>query len=291
MSNFKQLEMVCPECRRPINKRTSFCLDCGDYVEPLFMDPRFKTRRRARGFRGADMLKVAILVSGFALFCIFVITAYETIKSVQASGETAIKKARAYILSGEDESAINLLSRAMEEDRSGKFHGQMLALLDQCLYERGLKLAQSGHYQDAVTCFARVSAAYQNKSEVDKLIDEYSDKALPVEFAQVTGLAAAKKMNGGAALSAIDKAMLGSVTRPREAAPVKKAVMPQTAPSVIEVEPPVAPPIKSKVVSDSQVSDIAHYNSLLSGYFSRGGGSGAEPPSYQEWLSSGKAEF
>ncbi|MBK9618617.1 MAG: hypothetical protein IPO31_05430 [Candidatus Obscuribacter sp.] len=218
MSKYKEIDIICPNCSRPVNSRMSFCLECGDLLDHRRM-PAPRSRRR-RSSAMSDIIKSALLVMALALFGIFVITVYESIKSYQTDGVNAIKKARAYALSGEDENAINLLSRAIDEDKSGKFHSEMLALLDQCLYERGLKLAQAGHYHDAVTCFSRVSPGYQNKEEVDKLIAEYSDKALPLEFSQVTGTVPGSDSSAAAslipalaghAMSRLDKTALESV--------------------------------------------------------------------------------
>lgn len=217
MSKYKEIDIICPNCSRPVNSRMSFCLECGDLLDHRRM-PAPRARRR-RSSAMSDIIKSALLVMALALFGIFVITVYESIKSYQTDGVNALKKARAYALSGEDENAINLLSRAIDEDKSGKFHSEMLALLDQCLYERGLKLAQAGHYHDAVTCFSRVSPGYQNKEEVDKLIAEYSDKALPLEFSQVTGTvpgsdspaASLIPALAGHAMSRLDKTALESV--------------------------------------------------------------------------------
>ncbi len=218
MSKYKEIDIICPNCSRPVNSRMSFCLECGDLLDHRRM-PAPRARRR-RSSAMSDVIKSALLVMALALFGIFVITVYESVKSYQTDGINALKKARAYALSGEDENAINLLSRAIDEDKSGKFHGEMLALLDQCLYERGLKLAQAGHYHDAVTCFSRVSPGYQNKEEVDKLIAEYSDKALPLEFSQVTGAVPGSDSSAAAslipalaghAMSRLDKTALESV--------------------------------------------------------------------------------
>lgn len=291
----------------------------------------------------SDIIKSALLVMALALFGIFVITVYESIKSYQTDGVNALKKARAYAASGEDENAINLLSRVIDEDKSGKYHTEMLALLDQCLYERGLKLAQAGHYHDAVTCFSRVSMGYQNKEEVDKLIAEYSDKALPLEFSQVTGAVQGSGTSAatslipaiaGHAMSRLDKTALESVPQvadkrltpgknqsgknegviPLAPAPAPQAntlpatVMPATAPTMpaltqtarpaiqTPASVPLAPPVAliNGKKGDSQVDSIARYNELLARYFSKNSSdskSSTEPPSYDEWVSSGKSDF
>lgn len=339
MSKYKEIDIICPNCSRPVNSRMSFCLECGDLLDHRRM-PAPRSRRR-RSSPMSDIIKSALLVMALALFGIFVITVYESIKSYQTDGVNAIKKARAYAASGEDENAINLLSRVIDEDKSGKYHTEMLALLDQCLYERGLKLAQAGHYHDAVTCFSRVSVGYQNKEEVDKLIAEYSDKALPLEFSQVTGAVQGSGTSAatslipaiaGHAMSRLDKTALESVPQvadkrvlpgksqsgksegviPLAPAPAPDATtMPATAPAIPAMAQtanpakpaiqnptsvPLAPPLAllNGKKGDSQVDSIARYNELLARYFSKNSSdskNSTEPPSYDEWVSSGKSDF
>lgn len=176
----QELETLCPECYRPIKKQTGYCLECGDFVDHVL------TAVPRPGPCPTDYLKTAIILAAIVLVGIFVFTAYEAIRGANiVDGGEAIKKAETYLSRGEHENAINLLSRSVEEDKSGKHKKAVQALLDQSLFEQGGKLAQSGHYRDAVTAYSRIAPTYKDYDQVSKLIADYSDKALPVEFSQV----------------------------------------------------------------------------------------------------------
>ncbi|HMX44772.1 MAG TPA: hypothetical protein PKC93_02420, partial [Candidatus Obscuribacter sp.] len=189
MSKSKALATYCPHCRRPVKKRLSFCLECGEFIDRyLELDAApagltsFSPAGRVSRASSSDYMKLALLIAVLALVSIFGVTAYDAIKDITCvAGDTAVRKARAYLSKGEDENAINILSRALEEDKSGRHKESIQGLLDQSLYERGLKLVQAGQYRDAVTCFSRISKDYVGREEVNKLIADNSDKALPRE--------------------------------------------------------------------------------------------------------------
>ncbi len=305
MSKSNALATFCPHCRRPVKKRLSFCLECGEFIDRyLELDASAGFEHFAPGARqvrrasSSDYMKLALLVAMLALLSIFGVTAYDAIKDATCvAGDTAVRKARAYLSKGEDENAINILARALEEDKSGRHRASILALLDQSLYERGLRLVQAGQYRDAVTCFSRISKDYANREEVNKLIADNSDKALPREFSQVMlQTAEAGNREHREELTRMDKAVMTVVpptahlerAGPRGeigAAPQAKAGVKLLAPAESSAEL-------------SRLRQMARYNELLAGFFKRRSGQSAEaaqtavePPTYEEWVLGGSKEF
>ncbi len=303
MSKSKALATYCPHCRRPVKKRLSFCLECGEFIDRyLELDAApagltsFSPAGRVSRASSSDYMKLALLIAVLALVSIFGVTAYDAIKDITCvAGDTAVRKARAYLSKGEDENAINILSRALEEDKSGRHKESILGLLDQSLYERGLKLVQAGQYRDAVTCFSRISKDYVGREEVNKLIADNSDKALPREFSQVM----------------LQTAEAGSRDRREELTRMDKAVM-TVVPSTAHLECAGKPVVETSGgrpsvkllapvengVDVSRLQQMARYNELLAGFFKRRTGpsaqvaqTSAEPPTYEEWVQGGSKEF
>lgn len=206
MSNYKirsksELEKQCPNCRRPITKRPDFCLDCGDFVTPVFVRtnqsgsgtsgnyghsgqtgsfamPRMVKRRHSRAVFAAVIL-LALAVGG-----IVVVTIMDVCKGLDRSSKNALDVAAKYILRGDEENAINVLERSLHEEKP-VVGDKRQAVLDQSLFNLAGKLAAQGKYRDAVTCYSRISSTFERREEVDKLIAEYSDKALPIVFGSV----------------------------------------------------------------------------------------------------------
>ncbi len=208
------MEKQCPNCRRPITKRPDFCLDCGDFVTPIFVRtnasgtfgtsgtsgtsgtfgssgnyghsgqtgsyamPRMAKRRHSRAVFAAVIL-LTLAVGG-----IVVVTIMDVCKGLDRSSKNALDVAARYILHGDDENAINVLDRSLHEEKPVAGDKRQ-AVLDQSLFNLAGKLAAQGKYRDAVTCYSRISSSFERREEVDKLIAEYSDKALPIVFGSV----------------------------------------------------------------------------------------------------------
>lgn len=346
----------CPSCQKPIRNRQNFCLDCSDYVTPVLLeksldksrdnsrrvcsqdfdafftdfadssDLQSQSQRRAAyrrtRFSASDCFKTGLLVSLLVLGAVFAFTAYETVSGLNTTdSRVVLEKARGYANRGEEESAVNLLSRTLEENHSRNLKGreEIKALLDQCLYSHGLKLEQSGHFRDAVTAFSRISPGFAHYDEVKRLITDNSNKALPREFSQVImqtvdvdsslppGLAPSELIQEHGGFSKLDKAVNTVLPQKNshEAKSPDKATLNHSLTSPLKVLTPSAKSLSfpentvetggetaletSKAAS--RLSKIARYNELLSAYFKRGSENTAEPPTYEEWLDGGMKEF
>lgn len=337
----------CPSCQKPIRNRQNFCLDCSDYVTPVLLDksrqnssqissqcsresrrvstedfqsffdegqslsPRRSLQRRTR-FSASDCFKTGLLAALLILGAVFAFTAYETLSGFNTTdSRVVLEKARSYAARGEEESAVNLLSRTLEENSSRNFKGrdEIKALLDQCLYSHGLKLEQSGHFRDAVTAFSRISPSFAHYDEVKRLITDNSNKALPREFSQVimqtvdvdsslpSGLAPSELIQEHAGFSKLDKAVNTVLPQKKghETKPHDNGTLNHAAASPLPCQPAnsrdAAESASEANQAVSRLGKIARYNELLSAYFKRGSENTAEPPTYEEWLDGGMKEF
>lgn len=309
MSNYKirsksELEKQCPNCRRPITKRPDFCLECGDFVTPVFVRTGAGTKtgaitaplRRPPARRHSRAVFLAGLLLTLAVGGIVIVTIMDVFKGLGGSGKNALVLAAKYLARGEDENAINVLDRSLQEEKPVK-GDQRQAVLDHALFNLAGKLATQGKYRDAVTCYSRISSGFERREEVDQLIAEYSDKSLPI-----FGVTENHQQTGGksVALSRLEKAVQTVVpptttsTAP-PAAPIQAAPVPQTASPAQPVVQAAGQPRPE--AEDSQTLLMSRYNELLAGYFSHrkrsaGEGAGAEePPSFDEWVKGGGKDF
>lgn len=334
------MEKQCPNCRRPITKRPDFCLDCGDFVTPVFVRtnasgtsgssgnyghsgqtgsyamPRMVKRRHSRAVFAAAIL-LTLAVGG-----IVVVTIMDVCKGLDRSSKNALDVAAKYILRGDDENAINVLDRSLHEEKPVAGDKRQ-AVLDQSLFNLAGKLAAQGKYRDAVTCYSRISRAFERREEVDKLIAEYSDKALPIVFGSVESRPQVNTKSQ--ALSRMEKAVQTVVPATTKAS-INAAVSSERGPEATSVKAGaanggaatgvaatgVAAPVNAvRPVSaakasgnfeaeDTQTLLMSRYNELLAGYFSHRkraasevgpNVSEAEPPSFDEWVKGGGKDF
>lgn len=298
------MERQCPNCLTPIVKRPDFCLNCGDYVAPIYVRAHGTRRSSPRRHSRAVLLGVILLT--LAVGAIVTITVCDVVKSADRSPDRAYKTALGYIQKGEYENAINVLDQSLHEEKAAK-NDRRPGVLDQALFDLAGKLAQEGKYRDAVTNYSRISRNFSRREEVDKLIAEYSDKALPIVFGNVEG--APSQAPKSASMSRMEKAVQTVVPASTKASinavvqvePPLQSTAPRSGNSNSALANPSPPPGKpgmqtlkpaiSPEAEDSQTLLMSRYNELLAGYFSHRKGDAAEPPSYDEWVKSGGRDF
>ncbi len=324
----------CPNCLRPVKKNLDFCLECGDFVQPFEGDdaartgrtghtnlaprpPKRPRRLESNKIKGPVLLTAAVL--GIALICLFAVTVYECCTSYDAAHKDLVRLAQKYIASGDEENAVNVLERSLLEEKHPKQEERRI-LLDQALYALAAKMVSQGKYRDAVTCYSRISPIFDRHDEVEKLIADYSDKALPQFFVQSgpapetieveSGQAGAARKEKSRSMTRLEKAVMTAVPSPASSSTTADTTTDATnithpttsgraqLPERI-IESAVAKPKAASAADDPQVSSMARYNELLAGYFAHKNGSSArdsesvqsEPPSYEEWVKAGTKDF
>jgi len=192
-----EIEKLCPQCRRPVNRRMGFCLDCGDFVDSSKTLSRSGRQRAVeapqarRVLRGSPLKTPVLLVGGLLatiLLGLFALTVYECCNSFDASHKDLVRLAESYLAKGDEANAVNVLERSLLEEKRPK-QEQRQVLLDRALFALAAKMITQGKYRDAVTCYSRISPGFEHHDEVLKLIAEYSDKSLPVIFGAAVGSA------------------------------------------------------------------------------------------------------
>ncbi len=326
-------EMHCPNCLRPVKKNLEFCLECGDFVQPFSgrgdIDSTLKARplkrpRRPQNnkIKGPVLLTAGVL--GIALLSLFALTVYECCTSYDAAHKDLVRLAQKYLANGDEENAVNVLERSLLEEKHPK-QEQRRVLLDQALYALATKMAGQGKYRDAVTCYSRISPAFDRHDEVEKLIADYSDKALPQFFVQSgpapeaveveSTTAAAAIKDKSRSMTRLEKAVMTAVPSPTpksttantstaNANKVTEAADKEVVKPIVKVTEKTDARIErsnrsAAPVNDPQVSSMARYNELLANYFAHKNNSAtakdaetqAEPPSYQEWVKAGTKDF
>lgn len=260
------LEKQCPQCRRPVNKRMDFCLDCGDFIEPtspfssksLTRSGRQRSvampqaREARRVLRGSPLKTPVLLVGGLLatiLLGLFALTVYECCNNFDASHKDLVRLAESYLAKGDEANAVSVLERSLLEEKRPK-QEQRQILLDRALYALAAKLVTQGKYRDAVTCYSRISPGFEHHDEVLKLIAEYSDKALPVIFGS-----AAESADKGQDVSPVGILM-------HQASGAKSANMSRLEKAVMTVVPS-STSSKSTTKSSDKLNSTAAANSAL----------------------------
>ena len=320
------IERLCPQCRRPVNKRMGFCLDCGDFIDSSKTLSR-SGRQRAleppqarRVLRGSPLKTPVLLVGGFLaiiLLGLFAITVYECCNSFDASHKDLVRLAESYLAKGDEANAVSVLERSLLEEKKPK-QEQRQILLDRALFALAAKMVSQGKYRDAVTCYSRISPGFEHHDEVLKLIAEYSDKALPVIFGtavdtadkgqEVSPVGILMHQASGAkseSMSRLEKAVMtvvpssGSSSNSLSSSKNSNKAAAKSGSAPISVPAIVAPESKQESAASSLPSlshsssekGIVRYNELLADYFVRHSGKAVEPPSYEEWVKSGTKDF
>ena len=326
-----EIEKLCPQCRRPVNRRMGFCLDCGDFVDSSKTLSRSGRQRAVaapqarRVLRGSPLKTPVLLVGGLLatiLLGLFALTVYECCNSFDASHKDLVRLAESYLAKGDEANAVSVLERSLLEEKRPK-QEQRQVLLDRALFALAAKMVSQGKYRDAVTCYSRISPGFEHHDEVLKLIAEYSDKALPVIFGaaadtadtadkgrDVSPVGILMHQASGAksdSMSQLEKAVMtvvpssSSSSGPTGKISNRAVDKSGPAPALITPEPKQESKSVAKVESSapalpspsqsSSEKGIARYNELLADYFVRHSGSAAEPPSYEEWVKSGTKDF
>ncbi|CAN5168381.1 hypothetical protein BH11CYA1_BH11CYA1_34810 [soil metagenome] len=318
------IEKFCPQCRQPVNKRIDFCLDCGDFIEPLGKSGRQRAitaldspPQARRVLRGSPLkTPVLLLAAGLAtiLLALFGLTVYECCNSFDASHKDLVRLAESYMAKGDEANAISVLERSLLEEKRPK-QEQRQVLLDRALFAQASKMVTQGKYRDAVTYYSRISPGFEQHDEVLKLIAEYSDKALPVIFgasvsessdkgqdvspvgilmhqansASNTNITSSAK---SASMSRLEKAVMTVVPSSSNITKADKVSLERSqAPSLAKTVSSNSPTSVAAPAPASAVNGMARYNELLADYFAHHSGSASEPPSYEEWVKSGTKDF
>lgn len=303
----RDLEKVCPHCRTPIKRKADFCLSCGDFIEPIFLEATTfavgnSFPRRQRNKERTPVQKIVLVLTACFLLVlsgIFVFTLLDCLKCLEPKdSKQALAKGGKYLQAGETDKAVNLLESSLSEDRRALCIERQV-LLDRALHAHAVKLAQQQNFREAATFLSRISPSYEKHYEVGELLNEYQEKSLQHVFggASIGGSGVDLKSRAKTD-TRIDKAVSTAVHKPVGSEPAKidesrSAITPNS------VEPALKPSgIKSSARSGGSMNEapISRYNSILADYFSSpkkssAGDGESGPPSFEEWMKSGQPNF
>lgn len=209
------------------------------------------------------------------------------------------------------------------ERTEGKLDTRQRACLDLAYALRADRLRASKNYAGAIRDIDRITPAFMhyklvqqerhNMVELDaqqKLLSQMKSNPKIKGTAPTAAPAAAVQLANEATLTAA-AAQAAQAQLPAEATgdtnffsslkssikstkPSNSTYSEEVAPDQTPVTPADAPKIDETIVGAATDADVAKYNKLLAGYFSRLPAKVVElrePPSFREWMSSGKKDF
>jgi len=238
---------------------------------------------------------VAGVIAVLIFFPITVSSIDETYRSMSHSYLNS--KALDAINAGNSTEALEIMNRVrLQHD---KLDPDQQQVVDQALFARSRQLMAGRNYQPALDDLGKISQGFNHKDVVERVEQCKRLARLLGQQTHETPVATpAKSVQTKRETTETKKARTHTVAaRPVEAPkPPPQPAAPQAASAISEAPPTPAPTSQKKTdpktaAPDFVPSDVVRYNELLATYFSATHKDNQEPPSYKEWLKSGKPKF
>lgn len=257
-----------------------YCQECGS-VQPAFAEKPHSSLSSLWGYL-ARHYKVICVASGAVGAALFVLAVFLVFAKIPADLQSA--------LSANKLNDAVVLAEKLMVSRLGKLDGADADLYSQAFYKRAQVFAGNGNYKKALLDLSKVLPAYSRMAAVEQLRNFCVAGITPAPGLDLTP--AKIPVNNAPPAKEPTRAAKANVGRNRE--------QPSKLSSLSPVSKQQAPTEESnldKEEVDSEEADMAVYNRHLAEYFSRRESKSSkassikEPPSFSEWVQSGKSEF
>lgn len=296
-ANF-EVRLRCPLCSEETFLGDRFCQECGS-VQPAFADENYSIFGRAKEFLSnkkqlASAILTFSLLGGLVLYAIF------TSLSLPGEVEKSLQENRL-------NDAVRL-SEQLYVARFGSLSGKDAELYCTAFHRRAQIFAANNNAKGALVDLARVLPTYSQKADVDRLSQLYlasimSNKDIP--HANVSPKAQPSGTTTDATIPSKPN-LVDTSAAPSQMKSRKNLSDPVSAMKEHSSAQPAAgtPEASSGDNSDDddarEEKEMAHYNNMLAEYFSKKKQNDSvqtsseklkEPPSFNEWIQSGRSEF
>ncbi|MBC7997740.1 MAG: hypothetical protein IAF58_07345 [Leptolyngbya sp.] len=296
-TNF-EVRLRCPFCAEETFLGDRFCQECGS-VQPAFADETLSIFEKAKEFLSTKkQLASAILAlsifGGLAFYGIF------TSLSLPGEVEKSLQENRL-------NDAVRL-SEQLYVARFGSLSGKDAELYSVAFHRRAQIFATNNNTKAALVDLARVLPAYSQKADVDRLSQSYftsmmSNKDIPGDKASSKvlspGTAADATLQGKQKLLDSSAAQSQTSSKKNLSNPVS-AINEDSSAQAAAGKTDAAAGDTSDDDDAREEKEMAHYNNMLAEYFSKKKQNDSvqasseklkEPPSFNEWIQSGRSEF
>ncbi|MBA3993723.1 MAG: hypothetical protein C0469_09365 [Cyanobacteria bacterium DS2.3.42] len=291
-SHSSQLVLQCPDCRAETFLGDQFCQECGS-TQPAFVNNKAPISPAAVKTLLASRKKL-LVASCALLFGVWSVTAIVFASNLPGELDRTISQNRL--------NDATALAERLFLSRFGALSGRDAESYSEAFYRRAQIFAKNRNFKLALGDLTKVLPSYSRSAEVAQLKASYqlflSQGNLAVEPSPAATKEAPSVFHQTKSNDISVPAVGKTPARSRMQAvvsPTAKSEATDTAEST-ELQPvDVANSDKEEV--NSEEVDMAAYNRHLAEYFSRTESKNSkglpvkEPPSFSEWVQSGKAEF
>ena len=314
-SSGAELVLHCPSCDAETLLGDRFCQECGT-VQPAFREKSDYLQEQLKHLVSSKtrIFSIVLLASVFSVFSILALLAVAKLPDELERSLSA----------NQLNDAIALADKLMVS-RFGSLNGRDAELYSAAFHRRALVFANNHNYKFAICDLSKVLPSYSKSKEVAQLSSQYGmilfqgnppkdtgshesavkppiNNDQSVDPVEAPAVRSAKNLEASAINSSSIHSQGAATTRPvsestAEKSPPAKALA-QTESALSNKsqssKDEAAKSDKEEVNSDSEERDMALYNRHLADYFSHRESKGSQtkdPPSFSEWVQSGKADF
>lgn len=297
-SHSSQLVLHCPDCRAETFLGDQFCQECGS-TQPAFENNKALISPDAVKTLLASRKKL-LVASCALLFGVWSVTAIVFASNLPGELDRTISQNRL--------NDATALAERLFLSRFGALSGRDAESYSEAFYRRAQIFAKNRNFKLALGDLTKVLPSYSRSAEVAQLKASYQLFLSQGNLAVEPSLAATKE-----APSVLPQTKTNDISAPA----VSKTLAVGKTPARLLMQSVVSKTAKSEVADtaestdlqqvdvansdkeevNSEEVDMAAYNRHLAEYFSRTesknskGSAVKEPPSFSEWVQSGKAEF
>lgn len=293
-----EVRLRCPFCAEETFLGDRFCQECGS-IQPAFADNSVAFFDKAKELLATKKqllcaISIVTMIGGLLFYAVF------TSLSLPGELEQSLKANRL------NESVR--LSEQLLVARFGSLTGKDAELYCTSFHRRALVYGSNNNAKGALVDLARILPTYSQKAEVDRLTQFYTASLL-INQPVAPNSSSLKKAESGIANDAAGQSKLNahesSISR-QTVSQTQNSVRASLTSKDLSKTPTTSASAAAAAVDNGEDDDakeekeMAHYNNMLAEYFSKkkqgdtppgNAETVKEPPSFNEWVQSGKAEF
>ncbi len=289
-SHSSQLASSCPACTAETFLGDQFCQECGSTLTVFESQPRF-TIDKVTGLLGSP--KITLVALGVLLAVVFSGAAIMSAIAIPGDLDKAIAANRL--------NDATTLAERLYLARLGALEGREAEAYSEAYYKRGQIFAKNGNYANALDDLKKVLPTYSKSTVVAQTIFDYQLYLSQGNSRSQAGTTISNATHSVASQTKTKQVAIQNVSKMPAASNIKTPESrTQKVAAVSDVDSIEGQLLDSTNTDRDEVNleevDMAAYNSQLAEYFSRKeknskGSQTKDPPSFSEWVQSGKAQF
>jgi hypothetical protein len=284
-SRSAQFVLHCPNCHAETFLGDKFCQECGG------LQPAFEEKPR---FSSDSLFQMVAHKSKFLYFTVGVLSASFLVLACAFLFAKVPDDLQNALSENKLNDAVAVAEKLMVS-RLGSLQGSDAEIYSDAFFRRAQVFADNKNYKLALIDLSKVLPTYSKQAQVAELRRSCVVRAWQVHAEEAKGIGFAPKMQESKrAVSRVPARAKETNSKAQAAVPNPKKSTEIEFDSTSNVS---ASPSEPSSELDSEEAEMAAYNRHLADYFSRRESKSSkvsaikEPPSFSEWVQSGKSEF